>query len=48
MLADGKWINLANQMIFYKEDNATEIARYNLTDENGSPSTTSVFERTKV
>ena len=36
------------QMIFYKEDNTTEIARYNLTDENGDESYTSVFTRTKI
>tara|TARA_E500000331_G_scaffold231559_1_gene221763 strand:+ start:268 stop:717 length:450 start_codon:yes stop_codon:yes gene_type:complete len=35
-------------MIFYKEDNSTEIARYALTDQNGSPTTTSVHERTKL
>lgn len=36
------------QMIFYKEDNTTEIARYSLADESGSPSYTSVFTRTKL
>ena len=49
-MTTGKWeINTGSyQMIFYKDDNSTEIARYNLKDENGIPSFTSVFSRTKV
>ena len=49
-LQAGRWkMDKASKvMIFYKEDNTTEIARYSLTDENGQPTTTSVHERTKV
>ncbi len=36
------------QMIFYKEDNVTEIARYDLMDGSEGPSFTEVFERRKV
>ena len=36
------------QMIFYKEDNDTEVARFNLFDENGDASYSSVFSRVKV
>ena len=44
----GRWVidNTTSEMIFYKEDNTTEIARYELFDENGSPSVSSVFDRT--
>ena len=43
----GRWLidEDEKQMIFYKEDNATEVARYNLFDEDGNASVTSVFER---
>lgn len=44
----GKWKIEANQMIFYKDDNSTEIARFNLFDEDGNPSMTDVIERRKV
>ena len=46
----GRWKldTSANQMIFYKDDNSTEIARFNLTDSDGKASTESVFERTKA
>jgi len=49
-ISAGRWKmdKATNQMIFYKEDNVTEVARYNLTNENGAPSTSSVFERQKV
>jgi len=34
----GKWEISGDQMIFYKSDNATEIARFNITeDESGNP-----------
>lgn len=36
------------QMIFYKDDNVTEIVRFNLFDEIGTPSFDAVFERVKV
>ena len=34
-----------NQMIFYQDDNSTEIARYALFDRNGQSSITELFER---
>jgi hypothetical protein len=45
----GRWtINKStSEMVFYKEDNHTEIARYELFDENGNPSVSSVFDRKK-
>ena len=48
-LTSGRWQinNGTKEMIFYKEDNSTEIARYSLFDENGVPSVTSVFDRRK-
>lgn len=49
-LRAGRWKvdESVNQIIFYKEDNVTEVRRYNLLDENGNPAFTNVFERTKV
>lgn len=49
-MTTGRWtINTGSyQMIFYKEDNETELGRYNLTDEDGEQSYTSIFSRTKV
>lgn len=46
----GRWkIDYENfQMIFYKEDNATEVARFDLRDKTNSPSFLSVFDRRKV
>lgn len=44
----GRWKIENNQMIFYSEDNATEIARFNLFDDKGSPSNIHVFERMRV
>ena len=37
-----------NQMIFYEDDNVTEIARYALKDRDGVASITEIFERTRV
>lgn len=34
-----------NEMIFYKEDNVTEIARFNLFDKNDNPASEDVFRR---
>jgi len=45
---EGRYKIENNQMIFYKADNITEVARFNLLDAGGSPSMTSVFERVKV
>jgi hypothetical protein len=46
----GRWKidKAANQMIFYKADNVTEVARFNLFDDNGVPTFDGVFERQKV
>jgi hypothetical protein len=46
----GRWkIDHENfQMIFYKEDNVTEVARFDLRDKTGAPSFLSVFNRQKV
>jgi len=45
----GRWIidENTNQMIFYQEDNSTEIGRFNLKDRNGGGSFEEVFERTR-
>ncbi len=44
----GKWKIESNQMVFYKDDNSTEIARFNLFDSGGVPTMTDVIERRKV
>ena len=44
----GRWRIVGDQMLFYKEDNATEIARFNLFDDAGNPTMDAVFERVKV
>lgn len=44
----GRWHIINNQMVFYKEDNFTEIARFDLFDDTGTPTTDAVFERTKA
>lgn len=44
----GKWTIVNNQMVFFKSDNMTEIARFNLFDEDGNPSVDSVFRRERV
>ncbi len=44
----GRWKIVANQMIFYKPDNVTEVARFNLFDDVSSPSMDAVFERVKI
>lgn len=43
----GQWEidNNTNEMIFYQDDNVTEMGRFDLKDENGSPSVASVFKR---
>lgn len=45
----GRWIidENTNQMIFYQEDNSTEIGRFDLKDRNGAGSFEEVFERTR-
>lgn len=36
------------QMVFYKGDNSTEVARFNLRDKNDNPSYLSVFDRNRA
>ena len=42
----GRWKILDNQMLFFKKDNVTEIARFNLLDVDGNPTEQDVYERT--
>ena len=46
----GRWLvdENTNQMVFYQDDNDTEIARYALFDRNGTSSITELFERRLV
>ena len=46
----GRWLldSSENQMIFYQEDNKTEVGRFNLFDSSGNGSVESVFHRSKV
>jgi hypothetical protein len=46
----GRWIvdENTNEMIFYQDDNTTEIARYALFDRNGKSSIQELFERRLV
>jgi len=46
----GRWrIDHENfQMIFYKHDNSTEVAKFDLRDKNDDPSYLSVFHRNRV
>lgn len=37
-----------NKMIFYKSDNSTIVAQFNLTDSQGNATTARVFERTRI
>lgn len=44
----GRWRIVGDQMIFYKDDNSTEVVRFNLFDDAGNPTMDAVFERVKV
>ncbi len=46
----GRWVVDENlkQMVFFQDDNRTEIARYDLFDRNGAASITELFERQLV
>lgn len=44
----GRWHIVGNQMVFYKDDNVTEVARFDLFDSVGSPTMDAVFERVKT
>ena len=45
----GRWMidNTDNQMIFYKDDNITEVARFGLSGSTGLPTTDQVFRRNR-
>lgn len=49
-IAGGRWVldSVLNQMIFYTDNNATEIARFDMKDSAGAPSVTQVFSRTRT
>lgn len=44
----GRWRILNNQMLFYKADNTTLVATFDLKDSGGNPTMDAVFERLKV
>jgi hypothetical protein len=44
----GRWKIVANQMIFYDDDETTPILTFDLKDDAGLPSMTTVFERDPV
>ena len=44
----GRWKILNNQLIFYKEDNVTEIAKFNLFDKLTAPTDVDVYERVRI
>lgn len=44
----GKWEIVGEQMIFYKANNTTEVARFDLFNEAGIPSAQNVFKRERV
>lgn len=44
----GRWKIVSNQMIFYRDDNVTEVARFDLKDSSGSPTMSNPMERSRV
>lgn len=44
----GRWRITGNQMIFFREDNTTVVATFNLYDQFGSPTEDEVMERQRV
>ncbi len=44
----GRWEIIANQMIFYNDDNITEIARFNLYNSSGVPAEENIYKRVRV
>lgn len=44
----GRWLMQNNQIIFYKADNVTELARFDLFDKFGNPTMVGAYERRKV
>lgn len=47
-LVGGRWHIVGDQMIFYEDDNVTEVARFDLKDAGGLPAMANVFQRTYV
>jgi hypothetical protein len=47
-MTTGRWKIENNQMIFYKDDNVTEVMRFDLFDDLGAPTMDAVFDRRKV
>ena len=45
----GRWVidSTSNQMVFYKSDNATEVARFGLSGSSGLPAVAQVFRRNR-
>jgi hypothetical protein len=44
----GKWTIAGDQMIFFKSDNLTEIARFDLYDSDGNPTMSNVMRRDRT
>jgi uncharacterized protein (UPF0333 family) len=44
----GRWKIVSDQLILYKSDNITEVARFNLFDATGAPTSDSPADRIKV
>lgn len=45
----GKWELVGDQMVFYADDNATEVARFNMFDSSGNPTTTGdIYKRERA
>ena len=44
----GRWKIESNQMIFYEDDNTTEVARFNLFDSGGDPAMENIYDRQRV
>ena len=44
----GRWKIVNNQMIFYDDDDLTPLLTFNLTNKGGTPTETTVYERTPV
>ena len=44
----GKWTIVGTQMVFFKADNLTEVARFDLFDADGNPTVDDAFTRRRV
>lgn len=44
----GRWRIINNQMLFYRDDNVTLVATFNLFDSDGNPTEINVAERRRV